>query len=202
MSAQPQPRLTPEEYLAFDRAAPIRYEYYDGQMWAMAGGSYHHANIIDDTTGELYVALKGGPCEVTSSELRVCISPAGLYTYPDLLAVCGEPKFLDGHNDTLLNPTLIIEVLSPSTELHDRKFKAAQYRKIESVQEYALIAQEEPRVEVYRRQPGGAWLLTEFEGLAASCRFESVNCTLALSDIYRRVTFSSPAPPPRPPEGP
>jgi Uma2 family endonuclease len=117
------------------------------------------------------------------------VSPQGLYTYPDVIVVCGEPNFADGSTDTLLNPIVLIEVLSPSTEGHDRGFKAAQYRMIESLQEYALVSQTEPRVEIFRRQLGGAWLLTEAIGLEALCRFESLDCSIAMKDVYAKVTF-------------
>jgi Uma2 family endonuclease len=112
-----------------------------------------------------------------------------LYTYPDLVVVRGEPKFADGRTDTLLNPTLAIEVLSPSTESYDRGFKSAQYRRIESLEEYALVSQTEARVEVFRRQPGGHWLLTEWVGMDASCKFDSVGASVPLAEIYDKVSF-------------
>src|SRR5712692_7135469 len=155
MSAQPQPRLTPEQYLEIERAAEFRNEYYNGRMYAMSGGSHPHAIVI----GNLAFALRSGlgkrPCLVTTSDLRVRVAPAGLYTYPDVVVVCGEPRYADNQIDTLLNPMLLIEMLSPSTEAYDRGFKSAQYRTIESLQEYALVSQAEPRVEVFRRQDGG-----------------------------------------------
>jgi Uma2 family endonuclease len=189
MSAQPLPRLSPEEYLAVERAAEFRSEYYNGRMYAMAGGSYQHARIIGNVTGELYAGIKGR-CSVTPNDLRLRVAPNGLYTYPDIIVVCGELQFADNQKDTLLNPTLIIEVLSPSTEGYDRGFKSAQYRTIGSLREYALVSQTEPRVEVFERQPGGHWLLTEFVGLEAGCRFASIECGIALADVYAGVTFS------------
>jgi Uma2 family endonuclease len=189
MSAPPQAPLSPEEYLELERAAEFRHEYYGGRMYAMAGGTHRHAVVIGNLARELGVALKARPCFVTTSDLRVCVSKEGLYTYPDVAVVCGQPLLLDKHRDTLLNPTLIIEVLSPSTEAYDRGFKSAQYRTLESLQEYALVSQSEPRVEIYRRQPSGGWLLSESIAMEAGCRFESVGCTLALHDIYDKVTF-------------
>src|SRR6266849_2096693 len=189
MSAQPQPRLTPEQYLEIERAAEFRNEYYNGRMYAMSGGSHPHAIVI----GNLAFALRSGlgkrPCLVTPIDLRVRVAPTGLYTYPDVVVVCGEPRYADDQRDTLLNPILLIEVLSPSTEAYDRGFKSAQYRTLESLQEYALVSQAEPRVEVFRRQDGGHWLLSEFVGLEVACRFESVGASVALVEVYDKVTF-------------
>ncbi len=191
MSAQPQPRLTPEQYLEAERAAEFRHEYYNGQIYAMSGGSYQHAQIIAGLIRELGNALKKRPCSVASNDLRLRVSPDGLYTYPDAVVICGEPKFVDDRQDTLLNPTLIVEVLSSSTEAYDRGPKAAQYRKLESLQEYVLVSQAEPRIEVFRRQSGGHWLLSEATGLEAICHFESLECAISLADIYDKVTFSA-----------
>jgi Uma2 family endonuclease len=190
MSAQAQPRLTPEQYLAAERAAEFRHEYYNGQIYAMSGGSYRHGQIIGNLTTELNNALKRRPCSVVPNDLRLRVSPDGLYTYPDVIVICGEPRFADDQHDTLLNPALIVEVLSPSTEAYDRGFKSAQYRTVESLQEYALVSQLEPRVEVFRRQSGGHWLLSEAIGLEAVCHFESLDCAVPLAEIYAKVTFS------------
>src|SRR6266404_9085154 len=114
MSAQAQPRLTPEQYLAEERAAEFRHEYYDGRIYAMSGGSYRHGQIIGNLTGELRTALTMRPCSVVPNDLRLRVSPDGLYTYPDVIVVCGEPRFADDRGDTILNPALIVEVLSPS----------------------------------------------------------------------------------------
>jgi Uma2 family endonuclease len=200
MSAQPQARLTPEQYLEIERASEFRSEYYNGRLYAMSGGSYNHVRIIGNLAFELRNALRQRPCEVTTSDLRLRVSPNGLYTYPDVTVVCGEPKFADDQKDTLLNPVFIAEVLSPSTEAYDRGFKSVQYRKLESLQEYALVSQAEPRVEVFRRQPGGDWLLSEAAGLDAACGFDSLGCRIALADIYGKVTFdAADLIPPRPP---
>jgi Uma2 family endonuclease len=198
MSAQPQPRLTPEQYLEIERAAQFRSEYYGGRMYAMSGGTYFHALIIANLSGEIRNALKGRPCMVTSSDLRVQVERGGLYTYPDVVVACGERRFLDKYRDILLNPTLLVEVLSPSSESYDRGFKAAQYRTVDSLQEYALVSQAEPRVEVFRRQDGGTWLFSEAVGLESAARFESLGCTVALSEIYANVTFGGEENPERP----
>jgi len=191
MSAQPQPRLTPERYLEIERAAEFRSEYYCGHMYAMSGGSFRHFQIIGNLVREIGNALRQRPCSVGPTDLRSQVSPNGLYTYPDVIVICGEPKFADDRRDTLLNPTLIAEVLSPSTEAYDRGFKSAQYRTVESLQEYVLVLQAEPRVEVFRRQPDRNWLLSESIGLQAVCRLDSLDCRLALADIYDKVTFDA-----------
>lgn len=199
MSAHAQPRLTPEQYLELERAAETRSEYYAGRMYAMSGGSHRHAIIIASLSRELGIALRKRSCSVATSDLRVRVTRDGLYTYPDVVVVCGDPSYADDQQDTVLNPALLAEVLSPSTESYDRGFKFSQYRKIESLQEYALVSQAEPRVEVYRRQHGGGWLLAEFEGLGAICRFDSLDCPVALAELYDKVTFESDPIPPRPP---
>ncbi len=190
MSAHAQPSLTPEQYLEIERAAEFKSEYYNGRMYAMSGASYPHGLIILNLGSKLHAALEKGRCAVIANDLRVRVSSRGLYTYPDIVVVCGEPKFADDQKDTLLNPTFLAEVLSSSTEAYDRGFKSAQYRKLESLQEYALVSQTEARLEIFRRQTGGGWLLSEFAGLDAVCRFDSLGCQVALADIYQRITFS------------
>ena len=198
MAAQPQPRLTPEQYLELERAAEFRHEYYNGRMYAMAGGTLNHVVIIGNLTRELGNGLRKRPCLVMPGDMRTCVSLDALYTYPDIVVVCGEPHCFDNRKDTLLNPLVIIEVLSPSTEAYDRGFKSAQYRKLESLQEYVLVSQAEPRVEVYRRQPGNEWLLSESIGLDAACTFRSIDCSVSLADVYDKVTFEEPGPPSTP----
>ena len=189
MSAQPQPRLTPEQYLEIERAAELRSEFYAGRMYARSGASLPHVVITANLSRDLGNALEERPCVVASSVLRVRTAPSGLYAYPDVVVFCGEPRFADDRTDTLLNPVLLIEVLSRSTEAYDRGFKAAQYRTIEMLREYALVSQTEPRVEVFRRQSSGDWLLSESVGLGSVCRFESVDCVIPLARVYRKVTF-------------
>jgi Uma2 family endonuclease len=186
--------MTPEQYLELERAAEFRHDYFNGRMYEKPGGSFAHAIVIGNLSYRLGTALRERPCVVAVSDLGVRVSPNGLYTYPDLLVVCGPPKLLDGHKDTLLNPILIVEVLSPSTEAYDRGFKFAQYRTLESLREYALVSQTEPRVEVFRRQSSGDWLLSEAVGLEAVCRFESVDSSVVLSEIYANITFGDDGP--------
>ena len=188
MSAQPVPPITPEEYLELDRQADYRSEYFDGQVYAMSGGSHDHSIIIGNLVGELRTALRGTGCITSPIDTRLLVSPTGLYTYPDVVVVCDSTQYTDDRRDTLINPTVIFEVLSPSTELHDRVFKFNQYRKIESLREYILVAQDEPHAETYRRQ-GDQWLLTVFDGIDTVCDIESIRCRLALSEIYYQVQF-------------
>jgi|SRR5579862_1983898 len=197
MSAQPQPQLTPEQYLELDRASQFRNEYYNGHMYAMSGGTYAHGKIIANLGRQLGNALDPGPCTVTSSDVRVQVELRGLYCYPDVVVVCGDPQYHDNRLDTILNPTLLIEVLSPSTEAYDRGFKSAQYRTVESLQEYALVSQAEPRVEIFRREGNGEWVFSEFVGLDATARFRSVECTIPLGKIYSKVAFNEDAAPPQ-----
>jgi Uma2 family endonuclease len=186
--------VTPEQYLAIERAAETRSEYYNGRMYARAGGSPKHAFIIGNFAGEFRNALKKSACRVVSSDLRVCVSPDGLYTYPDIVVVCGPLQLLEGDQDTLLNPRVVVEVLSPSTEGYNRGFKSQQYRTIASLEEYALVSQSEPRVELFRRQPAGSWLLSEFIGLDAVCHFGSLDCGILLAEIYDKVSFGDEGP--------
>jgi Uma2 family endonuclease len=189
MAASAHVFLTPEQYLEIERQATTRSEYYNGHMYAMSGGSFRHVRIISNLTSRLDDALIDRPCDVLSSDMRTIAGD--IYAYPDIVVVCGEPQFADGRTDTLANPSVLIEVLSPSTERYDRGFKSAQFRRAPTVQEYAMVSQIEPRVEVFRRGPDGVWVLTEFAGMDAVCRFESLNCAVPLADIYRRVQFDA-----------
>jgi len=184
-------RITPEQYLEAERVAEFKSEYYGGQIYAMAGGTIPYAHIIANFTGALFQALRGGTCFVLSSDARLRVSASGLYTYPDLMVVCGDPKYADDRRDTVLNPTLIVEVLSESTEAHDRGFEFAQYRKLDSFREYALVSTAEPRVEMFLRQAEGQWVLSESVGADATCHFASLDCKIALSDIYDKITFDA-----------
>jgi Uma2 family endonuclease len=182
--------MTPEQYLEADRAAEFKSEYYDGHMFAMAGGTQVHGIIILNTGAGVLQAARRRGCIVTPTEVRLRVSYTGLYTFPDIMVVCGESRFADDQKDTVLNPILIVEVLSPSTEAHDRGFKFAQYREVESLREYILVAQKEPRVERFQRQPTGQWILTEYKGLEATAHFETIDCGLPLTEIYADVNFA------------
>ncbi len=142
MSLQLKPFLTPQDYLALERQAETKSEYYAGEVFAMAGASRKHNTIVTNLAYLLVGQLKGRSCEVYNSDMRVKVSATGLYTYPDLVVVCGKPRFDDDQEDTLLNPTVIIEVLSKSTEAYDRSEKFAQYRALELMADYLLIAQD------------------------------------------------------------
>jgi Uma2 family endonuclease len=188
MSAQPQPRLTPDEYLELDRASEFRNEYYNGRMYAMAGGTHTHAIIARNLTSSIQNRV-GTRCIATQSDLRVRVSPTGLYTYPDVVVVCSEPQYVDGRKDTLSNPIVVAEVLSPSSEAYDRGFKSAQYRTLDTLQKYVVVSQTEPRVETFRRLPTGDWLFSESTGLESTCTFESLSCSVPLKEIYAQVSF-------------
>jgi Uma2 family endonuclease len=189
MSAASTRLLSPQEYLARERAADIRSEYYRGETFAMAGASWEHTLIKDNLARETGNQLAGGPCRVLTSDLRVKVSATGLYTYPDMVVVCDEPQFEDKVLDTLLNPRVIVEVLSDSTEKYDRGVKFAHYRQLPSVQEYVLVAQDRPLVERYVRQADDTWVLTAFSEMPRTLAFGTVPAQVALADIYRGVTF-------------
>ena len=191
MSANPVALLSPEEYLALERAAEFKSEYFNGRVYAMSGGSRAHSAIAINLARAFSLALDHTPCLVFSSDLRLRVPETGLYTYPDLSVVCSEPEFADDYVDTLLNPIVVVEVLSKSTEAHDRGLKFINYRKLASLQEYVLIAQAEPRVEVFRRRGPGEWALSESGGQGAICRLESIGAEIALADIYRKVAFAT-----------
>jgi len=185
----PKTGLTPDEYLELERLAEMRSEYLDGEMYAMPGVTREHSRIVINTITELNTQFLDRPCEVHGPELRVKASATGLYTYPDVLAFCGAPQFEDDRFDTLLNPQLIIEVLSQSTESYVRGKKFAHYRTIHSLHEYVLISQGECRVERFVRQPDGDWLYTETTEMDGSIELVSVACRLSLARVYHRVDF-------------
>lgn len=187
MAFQPRTQLTPLEYLALERQAEFKSEYYHGHVFAMAGGSRQHNLITVNVSSSLHAQLRQRPCTVYSSDQRVKVEATGLYTYPDISVVCGEARFEDEHLDTLLNPTVIVEVLSSSTEGYDRNEKYAHYRKIESLAEYVLISQVRHHVEHYLRQGDGSWRLSETEELSGSIELPSIECDLALGDVYEKV---------------
>jgi len=183
MSTAPRKLLTPQEYLAKERQADFRSEFYRGEMFAMARASWEHTLIKDNLAHEAASQLKGGPCRVLTSDLRVKVSATGLYTYPDIVVVCDEPQFEDKMFDTLLNPRVVVEVLSDSAEKYDRGTKFAHYRQIPSVHEYEMVTQDRPLVERYVRQDDGTWVLTVFSDLAQTFAFASVNVPIPLADI-------------------
>ena len=180
--------FTPEEYLARERKALTKSEYRNGQIHAMPGASRKHNLITANTLVEIHIQLRNRVCEVYPSDMRVKVSPTGTYTYPDIVVVCDEPLFEDSHFDTLLNPTVLIEVLSPSTAAYDRGEKFASYQKLDSLYEYVLISQDRVRVEHYLRQEQ-TWDLTEFHALSDVFQLTSIGCELSLQAIYAKVQF-------------
>ena len=189
MSALPKPKLTALQYLAIERRAEFKSEFFDGEMFAMAGASSRHVFIASNLGLRLANALLGGPCRVGLSDLRVLVDRTGLYTYPDIVVVCGPVEYAPNDPDTLVNPTAIIEVLSPSTEKYDRGAKFRNYKRIESLMEYVLVAQDEPLCERYVRQSDGAWGVVAYEGLHESLIFTSIPATVPLAEIYSGVEF-------------
>lgn len=191
MSAQPKPALTADDYLAIERAAAAKHEFYRGEMFAMGGASREHNLITGNIGASLHAQLLQRPCEAYQNDMRVKVSASGLYTYPDVVVTCEKPRFEDEHFDTLLNPQAIIEVLSETTEKYDRGKKFEHYRQIESLREYALVAQDRAHVELFTRGDEGVWSLSEATGLEATIAFPTVGCQLALADVYAKVSWAS-----------
>jgi Uma2 family endonuclease len=183
-----QPLVTEEQYLALEREASAKSELVNGRIFAMSGGSYRHSLIGTNLTVVLGGRLAGKPCRPLNADMRIYVETTGMYTYADAVIVCGPPQLRDGHQDTLLNPRVVFEVLSPSTEAYDRGAKFAHYRRLTSLSEYVLVAQDEPRVERFLRQQG-SWGLSEFVGLDATLDLDSVEVALPLREIYRDVEF-------------
>ena len=200
MSTAEKRRLTPQEYLAIDEASEIRHEFLDGEIFAMSDTTFWHTLIKDNLSQALrnkHAAKDANDCYVLTSDQRVKVSATGLYTYPDILICCGEPVFDEEIRNTLVNPRVLIEVLSESTERYDRGAKFGHYRQLASVQEYLLIAQDRPCVERYVREPAAGdsppaadrWVLTAVTDAAGSLLLESVGVEVTLADIYDRVVF-------------
>jgi Uma2 family endonuclease len=188
MSTQPKSFLTPEEYLAIERETELRSEYWNGEMFAMAGAPEPHNDICRNVSGLLWLQVRSRQCKNWSNDMRVRTS-SNLYTYPDGVVVCGERKFLDERHDTLLNPGLIVKVLSPSTERHDRGSKFEQYRGIASLREYLMLASDRIHAELFTKQPNGRWSLSEWRDPEDVIPLESCDCQLKLADVYEKVEF-------------
>lgn len=191
MTAQPKTYLTPEQYLEFERKSDEKHEYFAGAIYLMAGGSARHNRIAGSAYAALYAQLRRRNCNVYPSDMRVKMVQTGLYTYPDISIVCGNEQFEDKKEDTLLNPVVIIEVLSPSTEKYDRGKKFQNYRTLLSLREYILIAQDECYVEKYTRQVDNTWVLTEATGREETMVLSSIQCILELMDVYEKVDFAN-----------
>ena len=188
MSSDPKTLLTEEEYLAIERRAEFRSEFHGGEMFAMAGASRRHNRIVTNLVTALDTQLRDRPCNVYSSDMRVRVTNTGLFTYPDVVVTCGEEEFADDEQDTLLNPLVIFEVLSDSTEAYDRGKKFEHYQNIGSLSTYVLITQDAPRIERYVRQEvGRAWVYTETHEADAVVGLEAIGCDLSLEDVYAKL---------------
>lgn len=178
---------TPDEYLALERQAERKSEYFAGEIFAMTEASRRHNLVAGNVFAALHPQLRKRPCELYPSDMRVKVSPTGLYTYPDVVVVCGEPIFDDEQRDTLLNPIVLVEVLSKSTASYDRGEKFEHYRKLESLAEYLVLAQNKYHVEHYVRQPDNQWLLAETDEIEKTIHLSAIECDLALADVYDKV---------------
>jgi Uma2 family endonuclease len=183
-------RLTEAEYLALERAAEFKSEFYDGEMFAMAGGTAMHSLIATNIAGEVREKLKGGLCKAFTSDLRLKVETTGLFTYPDVSVVCGPLQFVPGTDDTVMNPTVIFEVLSDSTEAYDRGEKFQHYRQMPSLQEYVIVSQRLPRIEHFLRGRDGEWTIRTAEGKDASIGLPSLKIALELNEVFAGVEFT------------
>lgn len=181
--------VTPEEYLDSERRAETKSEYYNGEIYAMAGASPRHTVIAANVIATLHAQFRGRPCTVHTGDLRVKVSPTGLYTYPDVVVVCEQPKFDDAQQDTLLNPTLIIEVLSESTEAYDRTRKFEHYRTLESLTDYLLVSQERAWIEHRARHSANRWLVGFYMGLETVVPIPSLGCELSMAEVYDKIDW-------------
>lgn len=185
--------ISEEEYLEMEAVSPVKHEYYDGEIFQMAGASYEH-NL---TAGNIYASLhfqlrKKRDCAAFQNDMRLLVEKTGLYTYPDVLVVCGKPKIKKVKGlDNILNPILIVEVLSPSTADYDKGAKFDQYRTIESLREYVLVWQDKKRVAHYAKRDDGSWILNDFIGEDAAIELQSIECSISMEDIYDKVEFES-----------
>lgn len=187
MSSQIKVYYTPEEYLALERQAEDKSEYFNGEIFAMTGASRRHNLVAGNVFAALHAQLRNRPCEIYPSDMRVKVSPTGLYTYPDVVIVCGEPVFDDEQKDTLINPGVLVEVLSKSTASYDWGEKFEHYRKLKSLAECLVIAQNKYHLEHYVRQPDNQWLLSETDEIERTIHLPSIECDLVLADVYAKV---------------
>jgi len=187
--AQKVPRLTPMEYLAIERAASTKSEFYDGEMFAMAGGSPRHSLIASNLIREFGNRLDGKRCVPYTGDLRIQVEATGLFTYPDLSVICGPLQFAEGTTDTVTNPTVIVEVLSPSTEGYDRGEKFRQYRQIPSLREYLLVSQRDAHIEHFIRSKDDDWTLHEACGREAELPSPALGISVSLAVVYQRIEF-------------
>jgi Uma2 family endonuclease len=197
MAANPERRYTLEEYLELDRTSEERLEFWDGEVFNMSGGSEAHVEIESNLIAFLKPQLRDRGCRVFTAEMRIKVPSAPPYRYADFSALCGKAEFEEsGGVDALVNPQLIVEVLSPSTEAYDRGDKFTHYKSIPTLREYLLVAQHRPHVTRLFKQDDGLWIHTELNDLGSTLELTSLGCELPLSEIYRGVSFESPPMPP------
>lgn len=191
MASVPKPYLTPEEYLHQERKAEFRSEYYRGETFAMAGASANHNLIVLNAGATLREQLRKKPCRVYPSDLKLRIEATGLYTYPDLSVVCGEPQLESDAGDVLLNPVVIVEVLSESTEAYDRGKKFEHYRTIPTLRHYVLISQDRHSIDCFSLLDDGVWILKDCQGLEGKVTLDAIGGELAAFEVYDKVTLAS-----------
>ncbi len=189
MSIQPKKFYTEAEYLELERVANFKSEFYQGEIFAMSGASVQHTIVVTNIVASLHQQLRKKPCTVHASDLRVRVEKNTLYTYPDIVVVCGDAKFSDEQKDTLTNPTLIVEVLSKSTEQYDRVKKFELYRGLDSLQEYILVSQNEFRVELFTKQNQQQWIFSEVTEKNGLLKIHSIDAVLSVEDIYEKIVF-------------
>jgi len=190
MALRQQENYTPEEYLALEETADYRSEYFRGEIFAMSGGSANHNRIARNLVVGLDTAFADKPCEAFINDMRLLVKENGLYTYPDVMAVCGQLEFVPDRTDTLTNPSLIIEVLSKSTAGYDRGAKFELYRALNSLQDYVLVDQAKIHVEHFHRLDDGRWLLQEFNELEDVLKIETIEFEISLTQIYQKVDWT------------
>jgi Uma2 family endonuclease len=194
LETMPARRLfTPDEYLILERRSEFKSEYFDGEIFAMSGATLAHNRIATNLLVELARQLAKS-CQSLGSDMRVGVTARGPYFYPDVSVVCGKPQLRDNTNDCLMNPAVIIEVLSPSTESYDRTQKFTSYQRIATLTDFLLVSQSEPRIEHYTRQRTGGWLLNTVTGLDSTLSISSIGCELISSRVYEQVEFEAPNP--------
>ena len=201
---QQQPLFAPDEYLAFERDSAERHEWLDGLVYAMAGESIEHSTICVNVSTALNNQLRGKACRVLSSNMKVYsrlpsdAQMKGLFAYPDVTVVCGKPLMHDQRQDVLINPRVIVEVLSHSTEVYDRSEKFVRYRQNASLTDYVMVSQFTPGIELFSRQADGRWLYSFEMSLAGSLAIASIECELQLAEVYDRIEFPAPEEPESP----
>lgn len=194
MTPQPRQYITEETYLERERQSTTKSEYFDGHMYAMSGASEAHNLIAANLIATFHGQLRQRPCRVYPSDMRVKVLQTGLYTYPDVMVVCGPPQFVDEKRDTITNPTVIIEILSPSTERYDRGVKFRHYRLIETLRDYILVAQDRRHIEHYTRQEHGLWIFEESSAAEEQVAIQSIACSISIADAYEKVELDDSAP--------